>query len=1322
VARDASGNFSAGTITAALTGNASTASQVNVTSRDNTNETHYPTFTTTHVDGNTDLYQDSGFTYNPSSGTLTSTTFSGALSGNASTASQVNVTSRDSVDASHYPTFTTTDGDGNASLYQDAGFYYNPSSGTLTSTTFSGALSGNASTASQVNVTSRDSTNAVHYPTFTTTHDDGNTDLYQDLGFTYNPSTGTLTSTTFSGALSGNATTATTATNQSGGTVSATSGSFSGDISFTDSGTTRRGIQGLVGGSDYWFVGGGATASNAGYMEIASGDNGNEPIYARQYSGTPLTGTIQRTLTLLDGSGNSSFPGTVTATNGFTGDVTGNADTATQVYVTSRDSTNASHYPTFTTTDGDGNTNLYQDAGFYYNPSTGTLTSTVFSGTNGIFSGNVGIGTASPRARLDIYDPVTSELIVQGANNTIGTDTARIIIRNNLARRSGLQFQDDSDNSQIWHIGRRYANGGASRNLNFSNINDDALMTITNAGNIGIGTTNPDNKLEIADHASRNPTLLKLTCQTAPGGTGNESNTAIQLLGTNASNYGGYIEGYLAQSVGSGLKLGHINETGEKNEYMRIIQTGNVGIGTTNPGYTLDVAGNVHVTNLLTTSRAGFYAGYVIGTHSDFNLDEDNSIGTTSAFNLAPYIPYNNDLTALGPENEISNRIVLKFAFTVRNKDAGETNYWRVLMYDADTDVLLGTVYQSEGSYSTSGPYTATADISTFLSRTVNNVYFKFQIVGSPANLSATNITLCYDDTTPWYRLGANHGYFAGDVGIGTASPQTKLHTYVNGTGLTNLMRIQNQQSNSGCGIELMRGSGNTFGDTIWSDWRINNTQNLDFGVKFTGVDLPNILHLNTSGNVGIGTTNPSYKLDVAGTARFTGTVTTPKFSIDTNGTLTQTGDTNTNYIKLMDYFAAASNWKIATGSYGTSAWQWINIRAKMTRLDRDVKIIEFNSFGSDGVIRVRDSKITGGGIANTQTQEIKVYTKTGSIYEIYLQIDTATSVEVEISHRNSTIDSTYSTVAAGAINETGLTKIYDSSTTADFRMLQGNVGIGTASPGMKLQVEGTSVSTQELVKFATYYVRHHRSDGYDNLFAYDASDSDSQAFFDNRGNFLYVQIPAFSGETLYTHSITTYSGTYFQASLRDPNGVKPEPPQNTNYTIHVYSKRVDSLGNITTRGNVGIGTTNPGFTLDVNGIINATTGLRAPNGAGNFELYFEVPGSTLSFSNHAHKYFVISDMVFWYQQMKVGSVSGAGTVQFIIPVDIRPGIANNGACGGYWHTTTDLYGVHPISLYSGSNVWLMFAGAINNVIRLEDTNTIDVNAVISIFCWWRRP
>lgn len=68
----------------------------------------------------------------------------------------------------------------------------------------------------------------------------------------------------------------------------------------------------LQGGSnDYGRIAFGATAENAGWMEIASCDDGNEPIYARQYTG--VFTTIKRTATLLDASGNTSFPGSVTS-------------------------------------------------------------------------------------------------------------------------------------------------------------------------------------------------------------------------------------------------------------------------------------------------------------------------------------------------------------------------------------------------------------------------------------------------------------------------------------------------------------------------------------------------------------------------------------------------------------------------------------------------------------------------------------------------------------------------------------------------------------------------------------------------------------------------------------------------------------------------------------------------------------------------------------------------------------------------------------------------------------------------------------------------
>lgn len=82
---------------------------------------------------------------------------------------------------------------------------------------------------------------------------------------------------------------------------------MSGNLLFSNSGTVFRGIQGQVGDNDYWRVMGGATGSNAGFLEIATGDDSNEPIYARQYSGA--FATLKRTLTLMDASGHTRLYG-----------------------------------------------------------------------------------------------------------------------------------------------------------------------------------------------------------------------------------------------------------------------------------------------------------------------------------------------------------------------------------------------------------------------------------------------------------------------------------------------------------------------------------------------------------------------------------------------------------------------------------------------------------------------------------------------------------------------------------------------------------------------------------------------------------------------------------------------------------------------------------------------------------------------------------------------------------------------------------------------------------------------------------------------------
>lgn len=102
-----------------------------------------------------------------------------------------------------------------------------------------------------------------------------------------------------------------------------TSAKLSGSITATNvtqtvTGTTSAElVRGNMADNDQFRILVGGTASNAGYAEIATADDGNEPIYVRQYTG--VFGTVTRTATLLDGSGNTGFPGSVSAGSFSTG-------------------------------------------------------------------------------------------------------------------------------------------------------------------------------------------------------------------------------------------------------------------------------------------------------------------------------------------------------------------------------------------------------------------------------------------------------------------------------------------------------------------------------------------------------------------------------------------------------------------------------------------------------------------------------------------------------------------------------------------------------------------------------------------------------------------------------------------------------------------------------------------------------------------------------------------------------------------------------------------------------------------------------------------
>ena len=131
-------------------------------------------------------------------GTVTSDAFAGPLTGNvtgtadvATVATTVTITDNESTNEENAVVFTAggdVDG-GNLGLESDGNLTYNPSTGTLTATTFSGSISGSIS---DVTISENNSTDETVYPTFV----DGATGaqgLESDTGFTYNPSSGLLT-------------------------------------------------------------------------------------------------------------------------------------------------------------------------------------------------------------------------------------------------------------------------------------------------------------------------------------------------------------------------------------------------------------------------------------------------------------------------------------------------------------------------------------------------------------------------------------------------------------------------------------------------------------------------------------------------------------------------------------------------------------------------------------------------------------------------------------------------------------------------------------------------------------------------------------------------------------------------------------------------------------------------------------------------------------------------------------------------------------------------------------------------------------------------
>ena len=87
------------------------------------------------------------------------------------------------------------------------------------------------------------------------------------------------------------------------------------DYGYLTGGNERNLLYQQMAGNDFFRIRCGGP-SNQGWVEIATADDGTEPIYVRQYTGE--FASVTRTLTLLDGSGNTICPGNLLTYGGIT--------------------------------------------------------------------------------------------------------------------------------------------------------------------------------------------------------------------------------------------------------------------------------------------------------------------------------------------------------------------------------------------------------------------------------------------------------------------------------------------------------------------------------------------------------------------------------------------------------------------------------------------------------------------------------------------------------------------------------------------------------------------------------------------------------------------------------------------------------------------------------------------------------------------------------------------------------------------------------------------------------------------------------------------
>ncbi len=349
-------------------------------------------------------------------------------------------------------------------------------------------------------------------------------------------------------------------------------------------------------------------------------------------------------------------------------------------------------------------------------------------------SGRVGIGTTSPSSKLHVEDDTTGSVQITIHNqNDAGSE--RLFFGTSTASDAGILVYGSTNTS---YPGKwRFLNNKTSAHFDWL-TNGSARMTLTNNGNLGIGTTSPESSLHIR---SQQP--------------------EVRFEESDESNKKWHIAGY-----NSGLLFA---ETGEGNA-MFIDEGGRVGIGTTSPAQKLDVSGYVVASRYYDRDNTSYYLDPASTTDSA-KFAGDVGIGTTT------------------PESKLHIRSSQP---EVRFEESDQSNKkWQIAGFNSGLAFIetgVGYALQIEPGGNV-GIRTINPSAGLHLKGTGHPSSFMYL---ESSNNEDTGFRLYEGTTVKWHLFNEsaagglslrNNAYssvlFAkqgtGDIGIGTRTPQAKL-------------------------------------------------------------------------------------------------------------------------------------------------------------------------------------------------------------------------------------------------------------------------------------------------------------------------------------------------------------------------------------------------------------------------------------------------------------------------------------------------------------------------------------------------------------------